>query len=254
MHTDARMNQWTTAKIYPLMKRKLNERDRRVYFATEALRLGYGGISKVSKASGVSRVMISHGINEVEGGTLVTDRIRKIVGGRKKITDKYPQIRKELALLTHARGDQMKRLLWRTKSIVKLTEELEKKTYKLHSVTVMHLLHQMGYSLKPNKNNIEGESHIDRDLQFHHINKQCALFEAQKNPIISIDCKKKEKLGNFKNNGSEWTQKGKADETQVNAYDFTSLAKGNVAPYGIYDVLKKNFVNVGIDHDQQFSI
>ena len=144
----------------------------------------------------------------------------------------------------------MKRLLWTTKSIVKLAAELEKKTYKLHSVTVMHLLHQMGYSLKPNKKNIEGESHEDRDLQFQHINKQCALFEGQKNPIISIDCKKKEKLGNFKNNGSEWTQKGKADETQVNAYDFTSLAKGNVAPYGIYDVLKKKgFVNVGIDHD-----
>ena len=244
------MNQWTTAEVYPLMKKRLNERDRRIYFATEALRLGHGGISIVSKISGISRVTISHGIEEVKRGTSLTERIRKAGGGRKKITNKYPQIRKELSLLTHAKGDPTRRLLWTTKSIVKLAEELGRKKYRLHPVTIMHLLHQMGYSLKPNKKNIEGESHEDRDLQFQHINKQCAYFEVQKNPIISIDCKKKEKLGNFKNNGFEWTQKGKTDETQVNAYDFTSLAKGNVAPYGIYDVLKKKgFINVGIDHD-----
>ena len=244
------MNQWTTASVYPLMKKKLNERDRRMYFATEALRVGYGGISRIAKSSGVSRVTIAKGVEELKMGTMVTGRIRTVGGGRKKITKKYPQINQELSLLTHAKGDPMKRLLWTTKSIVKLAEELQKKQYTLHPVTIMHILHQMGYSLKPNKKNIEGESHIDRDAQFQHINKQCALFEENKNPIISIDCKKKEKLGNFKNNGSEWRSKGKTDETEVNAYDFTSLAAGNVAPYGIYDVLKKKgFVNVGIDHD-----
>ena len=244
------MNQWTTASVYPLMKKKLNERDQRIYFATEALRIGHGGISQIAKASGVSRVTIMHGIEELERGTVVEGRIRHKGGGRKKATIKYPEIKQELALLTHAKGDPMKRLLWTTKSIVKLAEELDKRHYTLHPVTIMHILHQMGYSLKPNKKNIEGESHVDRDAQFLHINKQCDLFEKNKNPIISIDCKKKEKLGNFKNNGKEWTGKGKIDETQVNAYDFTSLAKGTVAPYGIYDVLKKKgFINVGIDHD-----
>ena len=232
------------------MRKKLNERDRRIYFATEALRIGHGGISQIAKESGVSRVTITHGIEELERGTVVEGRIRHKGGGRKKITKRYPEIKQELSLLTHAKGDPMKRLLWTTKSIVKLSEELQKKHYTLHPVTVMHILHQMGYSLKPNKKNIEGESHEDRDLQFQHINNQCTLFENNRNPIISIDCKKKEKLGNFKNNGTEWTKKGKQDEIQVNAYDFTSLAKGNVAPYGIYDVLKKKgFVNVGIDHD-----
>lgn len=244
------MNQWSAAQIYPVMKQKLNERDRRLYFAAEALKIGHGGISFVKKLSGVSRVTIARGVMELQNDSVVKDRIRKVGGGRKKATITYPHIKQELSLLTHAKGDPMKRLLWTTKSIVKLAEELQKKQYTLHPVTIMHILHQMGYSLKPNKKNIEGESHEDRDAQFLHINKQCDLFEYSKNPIISIDCKKKEKLGNFKNNGSEWTGKGKDSETQVSAYDFTSLAKGNVAPYGIYDVLKKKgFINVGIDHD-----
>lgn len=244
------MNQWSAAQIYPVMKQKLNERDRRLYFASEALKKGHGGISQVKKLSGVSRVTISRGILELQNDSMVKDRIRKTGGGRKKATTKYPHVKQELSLLTHAKGDPMKRLLWTTKSIVKLAEELQKKQYFLHPVTIMHILHGMGYSLKSNKKNIEGDSHEDRDRQFLHINKQCRLFEEDQNPIISIDCKKKEKLGNFKNNGSEWTSKGKEDERQVNAYDFTSLAQGNVAPYGIYDVLrKKGFVNVGIDHD-----
>lgn len=244
------MSQWSAAQIYPVMKQKLNERDRRLYFATEALKIGHGGISQVQKLSGVSRVTITRGVMELQQNSMEKDRIRHIGGGRKKATVKYPQLKQELSLLTHAKGDPMKRLLWTTKSIVKLAEELHKKQYILHPVTIMHILHQMGYSLKPNKKNIEGTSHIDRDAQFLHINKQCDLFEKNNNPIISIDCKKKEKLGNFKNNGKEWTGKGKVDEVQVNAYDFTSLAKGNVAPYGIYDVLKKKgFINVGIDHD-----
>ena len=244
------MNQWSAAQIYPVMKRKFNEKDRRLYFASEALKIGHGGISQVQKLSGVSRVTIARGVLELQQDSMVKDRIRKVGGGRKKATTTYPQVKQELSLLTHAKGDPMRRLLWTTKSIVKLSEELQKKQCILHPVTIMHILHSMGYSLKPNKKNIEGESHEDRDAQFTHINAQCHEFEENRNPIISIDCKKKEKLGNFKNNGSEWTSKGSESETQVNAYDFTSLAKGHASPYGIYDVLKKKgFVNVGIDHD-----
>lgn len=244
------MNQWTSAQVYSSMKRKLNERDRRLYFASEALRIGFGGISQVAKESGVSRVTISRGVSELQTGDVVTGRIRKTGGGRKKLITCYPEIKDKLLALTNPKGDPMIKLQWTTKSIVKLAEAMKEYGYSLHPVTIMRILHQMGYSLKPNKKNIEGESHADRDLQFSHINSQCRLFEENKNPIISIDCKKKEKIGNFKNNGYEWTRKGKDSETQVNAYDFTSLADGHIAPYGIYDVLKKKgFVNVGIDHD-----
>lgn len=244
------MNQWTSAQVYSSMIRKLNERDRRLYFAGEALRIGFGGISQVARESGVSRVTISRGVDELQTGDIVTGRIRKIGGGRKKLIKLYPEIKEKLSNLTNPKGDPMIKLQWTTKSIVKLAEAMKEYGYSLHPVTIMRILHSMGYSLKPNKKNIEGESHVDRDLQFSHINKQCKLFEENKNPIISIDCKKKEKIGNFKNNGSEWTRKGKDNETQVNAYDFTSLADGHIAPYGIYDVLKKKgFVNVGIDHD-----
>lgn len=244
------MNQWTSAQVYSSMIRKLNERDRRLYFAGEALRIGFGGISQVARESGVSRVTISRGVGELQTGDIVTGRIRKIGGGRKKLIKRYPEIKEKLSNLTNPKGDPMIKLQWTTKSIVKLAKALKEYGYSLHPVTIMRILHSMGYSLKPNKKNIEGESHVDRDLQFSHINKQCKLFEENKNPIISIDCKKKEKIGNFKNNGYEWTRKGKDNETQVNAYDFTSLADGHIAPYGIYDVLKKKgFVNVGIDHD-----
>jgi hypothetical protein len=126
---------------------------------------------------------------------------------------------------------------------------------------VYYLLIEEGYSLKPNKKNIEGEPHPDRAAQFDHINEVCKTFEQSHNPIISIDCKKKEQIGNFKNNGREWIKKGPKGqetegETQVNAYDFRSLSEGLASPYGIYDVLKKQgFVNVGVDHDTaQFSV
>lgn len=244
------MNQWTSAQVYSSMKRKLNERDRRLYFAGEALRIGFGGISQVARRSGVSRVTISRGVSELQTGNIVKGRIRKIGGGRKELIKCYPEIKDKLLALTNPKGDPMIKLQWTTRSIVKLAEAMKEYGYSLHPVTIMRILHSMGYSLKPNKKNIEGGSHIDRDAQFAHINAKCAEFEENNNPIISIDCKKKEKLGNFKNNGSEWTGKGKEVETQVNAYDFTSLADGHVAPYGIYDVLKKKgFVNVGIDHD-----
>lgn len=244
------MNQWTTASVYPVMKQKLNERDRRLYFATEALRLGHGGITQVAKTSGISRVTITKGIAELEKGIFSNGRIRMKGGGRKRVTEIYPEIKKELKLLTNPKGDPMKKLQWTTKSIVKLAAAIKDKGYIVHPVTVMRLLHQMGYSLKPNKKNIEGKSHPDRDLQFEYINTRCQTFEEHKNPIISIDCKKKEQLGNFKNNGREWTGKGKDEETQVNAYDFRSLADGLAIPYGIYDKLQKlGFVNVGINHD-----
>lgn len=241
---------WSAAQIYPMMLDNFNEKHRRLYVASEALRLGYGGISHIQKLTGISRVTIAKGILELKAGRKSDDRIRKAGGGRKKITDAQHGVRETLIAFLKTKGDPMRSVLWTTQSVDRLTEQLHAKGYVISNYTVYYLLREEGYSLKPNKKNIEGVPHQDRDAQFEHINLQCQLFEKKGNPIVSIDCKKKEQIGNFKNNGKEWTKKGKEHETNVSAYDFRSLAKGLASPYGIYDVLKKKgFVNVGIDHD-----
>lgn len=232
------------------MLENLNERERRLYVASEALRIGYGGISEVQKLSGISRVTITRGIQEFQSGKTSDGRIRSMGGGRKKIVTTQPGVKTALVALLDTKGDPMRAVVWTSKSVNKLTEKLHDQGFSISNYTVYYLIREEGYSLKPNKKNIEGIPHEDRDLQFEHINRMCKAFEKNHNPIISIDCKKKEQIGNFKNNGREWTKHGKAHETQVNAYDFRSLANGLAAPYGIYDVLhKKGFVNVGVDHD-----
>lgn len=241
---------WSADQIYPVMLENLNERDRRLYVASEALRIGYGGISQVQKLSHVSRVTITKGIKEIANGKKLNNRIRTLGGGRKKITVTQPTILSALIALLDTKGDPMRAVVWTSKSVNTITEALQKQGFTISNYSVYYLIRKEGYSLKPNKKNIEGTPHEDRDAQFQHINTMCKLFEEQKNPIISIDCKKKEQIGNFKNNGREWTKQGREYETNVNAYDFRSLAKGLAAPYGIYDLLqKKGFVNVGIDHD-----
>lgn len=242
---------WTAAQIYPAMLENLNERDRRLYVASEALRIGFGGITQIQRQTGISQVTIAKGIKELKYGIKPDGRIRKVGGGRKKIDVTQPGIREALlALIADSKGDPMRNILWTTESVDNLTEQLQKKGFSVSNYTVYYLLREEGYSLKPNKKNIEGTPHEDRDKQFEHINEQCRMFKENNNPMISIDCKKKEQIGNFKNNGKAWTKKGKENEIQVNAYDFRSLAEGLAIPYGIFDVLhKKGFVNVGIDHD-----
>ena len=235
---------------YQQMKQALNEKQWRQYLALEAKE--QGNITKVAKAAGVSKNTIKKGIREVESGDLYTpgNRLRKEGGGRKKMSASDPSLIADLEALTHPKGDPMTYLRYTTKSVVHLEEALGKLGHCIKRSALAELLQRLGYSLKPNKKTLEGESHPDRDRQFQHINKRCQEFEKQGNPILSIDCKKKEPLGNFKNNGREWAKKGKEYETQVNVYDFPSLAQGHANPYGIYDVLKKQgFVNVGIDHD-----
>lgn len=241
---------WTAAQTYSVMLDNLNEREKRLYVASEALRIGYGGISEVQRLSGISRVTITKGIRELQAGKKFDNRIRRVGGGRKKITGLQPTVRSALIALLDTKGDPMRAVVWTSKSVNKLTKTLQGQGFTISNYTVYYLVREEGYSLKQNKKNIEGVSHPDRDLQFHHINNQCKVFEDANNPFISIDCKKKEQIGNFANKGKEWTKKGRENETQVNAYDFRSLAEGLAAPYGIYDVLhKKGFVNVGIDHD-----
>ncbi len=241
--------EWTTAEAYKKLLPELNERERRLYLGTEALRYGYGGVSKVHMESGVSRKTIRKGKREIEQG-IHSKRIRMMGGGRKKIEYTQPGITEALKKLlkSNTKGDPMRLLRWTNKSVDRITEALKQEGYTISAYTVYYLLRKEGYSMKANKKNIEGKLHKDRNAQFEHINEECERFLSSNNPIISIDCKKKELIGNFKNNGKKWEAKG--EETIVNTYDFTSLADGHAAPYGVFDILhKKGFVNVGIDHD-----
>jgi transposase len=242
--------EWTTAQVYDAMLENLNERERRLYLASEALRLGYGGITQVHNTTKVSRITITRGIKELKAQTKPDGRIRASGGGRKDIQTTQKGIKEALLALVDTKGDPMRAIVWTSKSINKITAKLQEQGFKVSNYTVYYLLREEGYSLRANKKNIEGMPHPDRDAQFEHINKQCETFKLAGNPILSIDCKKKEMIGNFKNNGKEWTAKGKENEVQVLAYDFHSLASGLAVPYGIFDVLaNKGFVNVGIDHD-----
>jgi hypothetical protein len=146
------------------------------------------------------------------------------------------------------KGDPMSLVRWTSKSLAHLVQALAAKGHQIKKSALAEVLHTLGFSLQVNKKNIEGTSHPDRDAQFHHINTTGKTFEHNGNPIISVDCKKKELIGNFKNNGREW--QGKGAQTSVNVYDFLSLASGKAVPYGVYDLVhKRGFVNVGIDHD-----
>lgn len=236
------------SKKYEHINSLLNEKQWRQYLALEAKEMG--NIYKVAMAAKVSRNTIKQGIIEVESGELYKpgSRIRAKGAGAKHIKDTDPTIVTDLESLTEPKGDPMSLLRWTTKSLTNLVDALSKQGHSIKKSALSLLLASLKYSLKANKKNIEGKSHIDRDAQFIHINESCKLFETAGNPIISVDCKKKELIGNFKNNGAELQKKGQ--NTVVNVYDFKSLSDGKAVPYGIYDVLKNaGFVNVGIDHD-----
>jgi transposase len=235
---------------YQLMKRWLNERQWRLYAAAEAKRIGVGGISQVAREAGVSRKTIRKGIQELEAGADYEPgtRMRKKGGGRKKITSTDPKLRADLEEMLEPKGDPQSLVKWTSKSVSKLKEALGKQGHAIGETAIRGLLQTMGFSLKANKKTIEGTSHADRDAQFQHINRTGKAFEVAGNPVISVDCKKKELIGQFKNNGREWQASGQ--ETRVNVYDYLSIANGKAVPYGIYDLVhNRGFVNVGIDHD-----
>ncbi len=238
------------AEKYNNLSKTLNERSRRLWAGNESLSIGYAGIEIVSRATGLSRSTIIKGMKEITDKRELEDRIRDHGGGRKKEVDKNPGIREELIRLIEpsTRGDPQSPLLWESKSLRKLSSELKEKGYDVSHVLVEKLLHDMKYNLKSNRKMNEGKSHADRNLQFEHINSRAIEFMKESQPVISIDTKKKELIGNFKNNGKEWKPKGEYDE--VNVYDFMQFAVGKAVPYGIYDMkLNEGYVNVGIDHD-----
>ena len=229
----------------------LTERQKRLYLAAEAQSLGHGGMTKVSHASGVSRLTLSKGIKELTTlSTLAKTRSRQVGGGRKKEVDKQPGLVTALDRLMEpvTRGDPESPLLWTSKSLRKLSDELEAQGYHLSYRVVGELLKTQGYSLQANRKRDEGKHHPDRDAQFHYIHEKVQEFQRLCQPVISVDTKKKELVGNFKNAGREWTVKHQA--LDVNVYDFPSLAEGKAIPYGVYDVGQNaGWVSVGTDRD-----
>ena len=232
----------------------LDERQRRLYLANEAKAIGYGGISQVSKVSGVSRVTITQGMAEISSEGYrpeVQNRCRKKGGGRKLIETKSPDVLQELDKLLepYTKGDPMNPLRWSSKSMRALEDALEQKGYKISDTTIAEKLKALGYSLQSNKKDLAIKpSHPDRDAQFAYINKTALEYIGIGQPVVSIDAKKKENIGNFKNNGAEYSRKH--DPVKVLDHDFPIEELGKATPYGIYDIMKNaGFVNVGISGD-----
>jgi hypothetical protein len=240
-------------KRYELLSEHLDERSRRLLVAAEALALGYGGQTIVARATNVSRDVIRDGLKELQSSTSTIKnegRIRKPGGGRKKTIDKDPSLRQDLEALIEplTRGDPETPLRWTCKSTRQLASELIIQGHSTSHRMVADILHELNYSLQANKKTHEGKSHPDRNEQFEYISKSVINFQSTKDPVISVDAKKKELVGNFKNNGREWHPKGSPEE--VNVYDFKSLGEGIAIPYGVYDLtMNTGWVSVGIDHD-----
>ena len=231
--------------------RKCNEVQRRRLAGVKVIEMGWGGLSYVCKLANMSPNTIIKGINEIKSNKIVDSRrLRKKGGGRKKIFDKNGELKKDFEnIMDHnTAGNPMKNVKWTHKSTYSIAKTLKSKGHSISEDTIGRMLKKEKYSLQANKKMYEGKSHPDRDEQFCYINDQVDLFLDKKQPVISVDTKKKELVGNFKNSGRIWTKEGQAKH--VNAYDYPSFAKGKVVPYGAYDInLNKGFVNVGISND-----
>jgi len=242
------MEQNSRTETYQQMRQLLNEKQWRQFLALEAQERG--NIVLVAREAGVSKNTIKAGRREIQTGERFAPgkRIRGAGGGRKKQEEHDASLQADLEALLEPKGDPMSLVRWTTKSVARLKEALQQQGHQLGETAISKRLHAMGFSLRANKKSIEGSSHADRDAQFGHIKQQCEQFEAAGDPIISVDCKKKELLGNFKNNGREWQAKGA--ESTVNVYDYLWLADGKAVPYGVYDLIQnQGFVKVGLDHD-----
>lgn len=229
----------------------MSEAVRRRWAATEARALGRGGVSLVASATGLSISTIRQGLKEIEQGVpLYMHRSRKPGGGRKKSTVRDPAILVELEAMVDplARGDPMSPLRWTCKSTRNLARELNNRGHPTSHHTVGELLHELGYSLQSPVKTQEGGKHPDRNKQFEHINSRVQDFHERGQPVISVDGKKKELIGNFKNAGREWHPSGHPPDVRV--YDFVDPALGKVTPYGVYDIIaNEGWVSVGVTHD-----
>ena len=236
---------------YEELSSVLDERGRRRFAATEARVYGYGGVSVVSRITGMARSTIGRGVQESEEKEGVeAGRVRKPGGGRKTKRAQNSALLPALERLVEpaTRGDPMRALRWTSKSLRHLSQALQGQGHTVCPHVIADCLRELGYSLQANRKTREGSGHMDRDAQFQYINEQAKSFLAADEPVISVDTKKKELVGNFKNNGREW--RPKASPEAVNVHDFIDPKLGRAIPYGIYDIAdNKGWVSVGTDHD-----
>ena len=250
-----------------MLSNRLDEATLRLWVAVEARTLGRGGVSAVAKAIGISRTTIYAGLSELDSGGSLSEapsssertaartsisqrRVRAKGGGRKKLTDKDPTLLSDLKTLIEplTRGDPVSPLRWTCKSTPQLARELVELGHKVSQRSVCDLLSQLGYSLQSVRKTREGAHHPDRDAQFRYIAKLVGEYQSVADPVISVDTKKKELIGDFKNAGREWRPKGNPERVRV--HDFIDPELGKVAPYGVYDIAaNQGWVSVGIDHD-----
>jgi hypothetical protein len=229
----------------------LHERGLRVFAATEARAYGYGGVSVVSRITGIARSTIERGMREIETKSpMAAGRSRRAGGGRKAKRFQDATLLPDLQRLVEpaTRGDPMRTLRWTSKSLRHLAQALQERGHSVCPHVIADCLRELGYSLQANSKTREGGNHMDRDAQFHYINDQAASFLAAGEPVISVDTKKKELVGNFKNHGREY--RPKATPEAVKVHDFIDPALGRAVPYGVYDIAdNKGWVSVGTDHD-----
>ena len=237
---------------FEVLTRVLDERTRRLVAAAEAQAIGFGGVTAVARASGLSRGTVIRGMAELKTAPKPSrgQRIRRKGAGRKRTVDQDATLKRDLEALVEpvTRGDPESPLRWTCKSVRQLASQLNKAGHRTSHRMVAELLHAMDYSLQANRKTLEGASHPDRDAQFHHISSKIREFQTAREPVISVDTKKKELVGDFKNNGRELRPKG--DPEKVRVHDFVIPELGRAAPYGVYDVTQNaGWVSVGVDHD-----
>jgi len=242
----------TLRQKYRTLEASLNERSRRLWAAAEARALGRGGVALVSQATGISRSTIHRGMHEARYSrrTLGEGRVRRAGGGRKAARAIDPGLATALEALVEpgSRGDPESPLRWTCKSTRLLAGELVSHGHQASDWLVRQLLHELGYSLQANNKTKEGARHPDRDAQFRHINARVIRQLGRRQPAISVDTKKKELIGDFKNSGREWRPQGEPEAVRV--HDFIDPKKGKAIPYGVYDLaMNRGWVSVGIDHD-----
>src|ERR1700758_4459973 len=228
----------------------LDERQRRLLTGAEAGVLGHGGIRLVARAAGVREATVALGVSELDSGAEPLGRARRPGGGRKRAGDLDPGLRPALLALVEPeeRGDPMSPLRWTTKSTRALADELTRQGHKVGADTVGDLLRAEGFSLQGNAKTIEGQRHPDRDAQFRYISEQVKVHQDSGDPVISVDTKKKENVGEFRNGGREWRPKGQPAAART--HDFPDEQLGKAIPYGVYDLAANaGWVNVGTDHD-----
>jgi transposase len=234
----------------------LDERTRRRWAAVEARAIGRGGITRVAEATGLSETTIRAGLKELDFPSTTAphlaahERSRRPGGGRKALVEHVPDLLKALEALVDpvTRGDPMSPLRWTCKSAARLATELQHQGYQVSERSINRLLHHLGYSLQSNRKTVEGKQHPDRAAQFQHINRRVKAFQRQRQPVVSVDTKKKELIGPFHNGGREWNPRGEPEPVRV--HDFPDKELGKVIPYGVYDMATNTgWGSVGVDHD-----